>query len=304
MLSSFRNFVGRRLASFPKFLVTCCLLCSTPAWCWWETGHRAMARIAVFHLTPAARTRVARILNVPDNPDAVADALAAASTWADETKSETKTGAWHYLDLALQDNKGDIRLRCPDDNCATARIRLFAHQLSSHAPSGPTSELDALRYLVHFVGDIHQPLHAISDADLGGNCEHVDPPIDTAQNLHAVWDGAIVNAVNPSDRELAADLERNLESFSPELRHDLGGGNQDDWAWESHKIAMKEIYQRLSIPTQPVIFPASCQAAPLAVSNLTLHLGQMGYVDEMKPIVREQLTKAGLRLATLLNESL
>ena len=302
--SSFRNFACRCLGSFPKFLLACSLLCSTPAWCWWETGHRTIARIAVLHLTPAARTRVARILNVPDDPAAVADALAAASTWADETKAETKTGSWHYIDLALQDNKGDIPVRCPDDNCATARIRLFARQLSSHAPSSPTSEIDALRYVVHLVGDIHQPLHAISDADLGGNCEQVDPPIDTAKNLHAVWDGAIVNAVNPSDRELAADLERNLESFTPELRHDLGSGNEDDWTWESHKIALKEIYQRLSIPTEPVIFPANCQAAPLAVSNLTLHLGQMGYVDEMKPVVREQLTKAGLRLAALLNESL
>ncbi|MBV8864430.1 MAG: S1/P1 nuclease [Acidobacteriaceae bacterium] len=262
-----------------------------------------MARVAAAHLTPGTRSRVAHILQVPDNPDAVADALAVASTWADETRAQTKTGEWHYVDLALQDDKSDIPERCQNDNCITARIRLSALQLSKHDSSGPITDLDALRYLVHLVGDIHQPLHAVSDADLGGNCEHVDPPIETARNLHAVWDGAIVNAVNPSDRDFAADLDRNLHSFSPQLQADLALGNQDDWAWESHKLAIKDIYQKLSLPIEPVIFPKNCQEAPLAVSNLTLHL-QSSYVDDMKPVVREQLTKGGLRLARLLNESL
>ena len=292
-----------KMSSFGKILVSYCLLCATPAFCWWETGHRTVARLAAAHLTPAARARIAQILKVPDSPDAVADALAVASTWPDETRAQTKTGEWHYIDLALQDAKSDIPERCKDDNCVTARIRLFAAQLSRHDSSGPISDLDALRYLVHFVGDVHQPLHAVSDADLGGNCEHVDPPVDTAKNLHAVWDGAIVNAVNPSDRELSADLDRNLHSFSPQLQADLALGNQDDWAWESHRLAIKDIYQKLSLPTEPVIFPKSCQEAPLAISNLTLHLPS-SYIGDMKPIVREQLTKAGLRLARLLNESL
>ncbi len=278
----------------------CCLLCSTPAFGWWETGHRTVARLATLHLTPAAQTRVAAILNVADTPDAVADALAVASTWPDETKAETKTGAWHFIDLALQDQKSDIPTRCQDDNCVTARIHIFAAQLSSSDTHPPVGQLDALRYLVHFVADLHQPLHAVSDADLGGNCEHIDPPIETAKNLHAIWDGAIVNAVNRSDRELAADLEHNLQSFSPQFKADLGTGDENDWAWESHKLAIKDIYQKFAIPTEPVIFPHSCQDAPLAVANLTLHL-ENAYLDDMKPVVREQLTKAGLRLAALLN---
>ncbi|MDQ2711236.1 MAG: S1/P1 nuclease [Acidobacteriota bacterium] len=290
-------------SSFGKMTLVLGLLWATPAFSWWQTGHRTVARIAAFHLTPAARTRIARILDVPDTPDAVADALALASTWADETKAQTKTGEWHYIDLALQDDKSDIPERCKDDNCVTARIRLFAGQLSLHTPDSKSSEADALRYLVHFMGDIHQPLHAVSDADLGGNCEHVDPAVDTANNLHAVWDGAIVNAVNLSDRELAGDLERNLESFTPQLRSDIALGTEDDWAWESHKLAIKEIYTRLLIPTEPVLFPHSCQEAPLAVSNLTLNV-PISYINDMKPIVREQLTKAGLRLARLLNDSL
>lgn len=280
-----------------------CFCFVLPAQGWWESGHRTVARLAAYRLTPAARTRIAQILEVPNTADAVADALSAAATWADESKGETKTGSWHYIDLALQDEKSDIPERCPADNCVTARIRLFAAQLASDSPNGAVSERDALRYLVHFLGDVHQPLHAVSDADLGGNCEHVDPPVETARNLHAVWDGGIVNTLGESSRDLAADLERHLEAFTPTLRNDLSLGTPDDWTWESHELAVSQIYHKLSIPTEPVLFPASCQQAPLAVSNLTLHL-EPSYIHDMQPVVREQLTKAGLRLARLLNESL
>lgn len=190
--------------SFRKIALTCCLFVPFPLLAWWETGHQVVARIAAFHLTPTARTRVATLLDVADSPEAVADALAKASTWADETKNETGTGAWHYIDLALQDTRSDIPLRCKDDDCAPARIRLFAHQLGSKAVEHRWSEQDALRYVVHFVGDIHQPLHAISDADLGGNCERLDPPVGEAKNLHALWDGVLVNELNLSDRALAS----------------------------------------------------------------------------------------------------
>jgi S1/P1 Nuclease len=118
----------RRLTTI---LVCCCFLFTYPAYPWWETGHRTVARIAAAHLIPVARTRVARILGVPDDLESLANALAAASTWADETKSKTNTGEWHYIDLTLQDHKSDIPERCQDDNCAPVRIHLFAAQLSS-----------------------------------------------------------------------------------------------------------------------------------------------------------------------------
>ncbi len=284
-------------------LVSACLIYPFPAYSWWETGHEAVARLAAAHLTPAARTRIARILDVADTPEAVADALAKASTWADETKNENKTGEWHYIDLTLQDHKSDIPERCKDDNCAPARIRLFAAQLASPTPDPHWSQVEALRFLVHFVGDIHQPLHAISDADLGGNCELLDPPIEKAKNLHALWDGELVNAIDSNDRSLAAQLEAGIEELSADRQRELALGNQNDWAWESHLLAEKDIYERLHIPTEPVEFPASCKDAPLAITDLRLHIGT-AYIDEMKPVVRSQITKAGLRLARLLNESL
>ena len=153
--------------------LTTCFLINLSAQAWWENGHRTTARLASFYLTPASRTRLAAILGVPDTPEAVADALALASTWPDEIKKDRpETAPWHYIDLALQDRKSQIPARCPDQNCVTARIDLFEAQLikDKSAPD-PAADLDALRFLVHFVGDLHQPLHAGSDADLGGNCE-------------------------------------------------------------------------------------------------------------------------------------
>lgn len=282
------------------------LVCPLPAYSWWETGHQTIARVAAAHLTPAARTRVARILGVEDSPEAVADALAKASTWADETKNETKTGNWHYVDLALQDHKSDIPERCQNDDCSPARVRLFAEQLAAqpgHPANTRWSQLDALRYVVHLVGDIHQPLHDVSDADLGGNCELLDPPIGKAKNLHALWDGEIINEMSANDRALAAELESEINELNPRRERQLSDGKEDDWVWESHEIAIHQIYRRLHIPVEPLEFPASCADAPAAITGLKVEISQL-YMAEMKPIVREQLMKAGLRLAHLLNESL
>ncbi|MBV9761669.1 MAG: S1/P1 nuclease [Acidobacteriaceae bacterium] len=293
----------RRLLSV---LLSLSILWPLPAYPWWETGHQVVARIAAAHLTSAARTRLARILDVPDTPDAIAEALAKASTWADETKNETKTGSWHYIDLAIQDHKSDIPGRCKDDNCAPVRIRLFAEQLAGH-PAHPAntqwSQLDALRYLVHLVGDIHQPLHTISDADLGGNCELLDPLVGKAKNLHALWDGEIIDEINASDKALADELDAAIEDMGPHREHVLSEGKEDDWVWESHELAIRDIYRRLRIPVEPVEFPASCAEAPEEIRTLKLEIPG-AYVSEMKPVVREQLIKGGLRLARLLNESL
>lgn len=290
----------------PKFLIaalSCWLAYPLPILAWWETGHQTVARIAAAHLTAAARTRIARILDVPDTPESVSDALAHASTWADETKNETQTGAWHYIDLAIQDKKSDIPLRCPNDNCAPARITLFAAQLKSERADTRWSELDALRYLIHFIGDIHQPLHTIDDADLGGNCEQLNPPLETAKNLHALWDGGIIQAMDTDDKALAADLEKQIGSLSRWHEHRISEGTPDDWAWESHELAIRDIYQKLHIPVEPVEFPEKCADAPAAIVAFKPQIDML-YVDGMKPVVREQLEKAGLRLAKMLNDSL
>jgi S1/P1 Nuclease len=287
-----------------RLLLSCLFLLPLPAYCWWETGHQVVARIAVMHLTPDALRRVAHILDVENTPEAVSDALAQASLWADETKKDTNTGNWHYIDLTLQDQKSDIAARCDHDNCVTARLRQFAGQLASKSPiDSRWSDLDALRYVVHFVGDIHQPLHDISNADQGGNCEVLDPPVVNAKNLHALWDGELVNVLGTNDKSLTADLSREIDAMPPARQAELAAGNQDDWVWEGHQLAEKEIYTRLGIPREAVAFPGKCSEAPTEITGLKLEI-EPSYIEAMKPVVRGQLEKAGLRLARLLNDSL
>ena len=288
-----------RLSRFVSLFL--CLAVAVPSFAWWETGHRTVARIAAAYLKPKTRTRVAQILGVKDTPDSVANALAVASTWADDTKGQTKTGEWHYIDLALQDSKRDIKKRCPDQNCLPARIEIFQRQLARRTPSG-VSDRDALRYLVHFVGDISQPLHSVSNADLGGNCEQIRP-VNEARNLHSLWDGGIVNALHENDVRLADNLEGYVGRLSGGERKKWAKGDPDKWAWEAHTIAKQDIYGRLHIPLQPVVFPKTCSTAPGEIANFRPYIDSV-YINDMKPVVRDQLAKAGLRLARMLNETL
>jgi hypothetical protein len=278
------------------------ILCDFPAQAWWEEGHRTTARLAAYYLTPAARTRVAAILGVPDTPEAVADGLAVASTWADEIKKDRPdTASWHFIDIALQDKKDQMAERCPQQNCVTARIEQFSAQLmKDKGAADPRMDLEALRFLVHFVGDAHQPLHAVSDADLGGNCEALTEVYEQAKNLHALWDGPLVGDVNPDDKALAADLKRDLDGMSEGRRKKMAEGSAADWAWESHREAVKEVYDRLKIPVEPVEFPANCAGAPEAILEEKITV-EPKYVGAMKAVVRGQLELAGLRLARLLN---
>jgi hypothetical protein len=293
---------------FPLSLIfVICFVLPTPARCWWENGHRTVARIAAANLTPAARTRVSKLLGVPDTAEDVAEAMAKAATWADEIKKDRPdTAPWHYIDLTEQDPKTAFAQRCAGDNCVTARILLFKQQLASQkqgAEATAFSDQDALRFLIHFVGDVEQPLHAISDADQGGNCEPLDPPMGKARNLHAFWDGYLPDALNPDDKLLAAQLNTEIAGFSDTRRQGMAEGDEQKWAWESHEIAIAAIYKRLKIPEEPAEFPTNCASAPEAITSDKLDLTP-GYAEAMLPVVRLQLERGGLRLAKLLNETL
>jgi hypothetical protein len=304
-IQSFRRYHRMRLSLSLIFIG--CFLLPLPARCWWENGHRTVARIAAANLTPAARTRVSKLLGVPDTPEDVAEAMAKAATWADEIKKDRPdTAAWHYIDLTVQDPRTAFAERCAGDNCVTARIQLFKQQLSSPKQAADTpafSDQDALRFLVHFLGDVEQPLHAISDADQGGNCEPLDPPMGKARNLHAFWDGYLPDALNPDDKLLAAQLNKEIEGFSDKRRDGMAAGNEQSWAWESHEIAVAAIYKRLQIPEEPAEFPTSCANAPEAITSDRLDLTP-SYAEAMLPVVRLQLERGGLRLAKLLNDTL
>ena len=155
-----------------------------------------------------------------------------------------------------------------------------------------------LAFLIHFVGDIHQPLHAANDEDRGGNCITVDSNT-RAKDLHEVWDTTIVRRLEYSidsgrPETTAHKLER---TYAPEKEADSWIA-ADDIAWESNQLARSDIYAALHIPIEP------CQPTANLCRNPLGHAVELdsSYLDHADAVAGHQLAKAGFRLASLLNE--
>ena len=154
------------------------LTCATPsANAWGCKGHQTVALIAENHLTPEARQLVQKLLG--ENPidpklkrwcgNATTDLMVDASTWPDDVRNERKNGPWHYIDIPRGKQKGELSEYCGAEGCVTRAIEEQRAILKDKS-ADPLKRAEALRYIIHFVGDMHQPLHAINNADNGGNC--------------------------------------------------------------------------------------------------------------------------------------
>src|SRR5271156_2955488 len=272
------------------------LLCPLTARAWGPDGHKIVAVIAADNLTPAAQSHVASILGVPADKRAVATAMEAAANRPDnEFREDKSTLPWHFIDICLQDRRADVPARCFGGNCVTAKIDEYSKRLkdSNYDHWGAAGDL---AFLIHFVGDIHQPLHAANDEDRGANCIAVDSR-SRETNLHAVWDTIVVRRLEydiDSGRpettahklERTYSAEKDADSWIP----------ADDIAWESNQVARSDIYAALKIPIEP------CQP-DLCLNPLGRPLElDSTYLDHADTIAGHQLAKAGFRLASLLNE--
>ena len=160
------------------------LLAAVNAYAWGRDAHRLVAELTTERLTPAARAEVERLLRL--EPGAT---LASISTWADEVRSPT-TAAWHYVNFRQGEPCTYSDALCPSGMCVVAAIERQARVLASRAPDD--ERLKALRYVVHFVTDLHQPLHAGFFEDRGGNRYQVQA-FGRGTNLHAVWDTGLID---------------------------------------------------------------------------------------------------------------
>ncbi len=254
-------------------LLLALLMTAGPALGWGPEGHRAVAMIAAKNLTPAARDRVQAMLTPHET-------LAAVSVWADDIRDEhPETGPWHYIDVPLAASTIDMEHECPAGNCVVAKIAEFESVLKNKS-AVPALRREALEFVVHFVGDLHQPLHCADNNDQGGNKVQV-VFFGQPGNLHAVWDGGIIRREKQWGAQLAATLESRI---TPEQRVEWARGSVEDWALESHALAVKVAYGKLP-------------------QGATPSLGD-DYVNATLPVVEEQIEKAGIRLAHLLNEAL
>jgi nuclease S1 len=284
-----------RLSVALRTLAVALLLGPIQAWGWGSDGHKIVARIAADNLSPSAQSQVAGILGVPTSQ--LPSAMEAASILPDTRFREEDhcTEPWHFIDICLSDTRADIPRRCRGGNCVTARIDEYSRRLTNENYDRWGAVGD-LAFLIHFVGDLHQPLHAADDADKGGNCIMVDYP--RAENLHNAWDDAVVRGLERSlDSGRPDPTARRLEeTYASEQALDRWvPGDSEAIAWESNQIARTEIYGPLNVPIEP------CGTRLLCRTKLRVDLSP-AYMEQAEVIAGHQLAKAGFRLASLLNE--
>ena len=315
-----------------KFKTLCCSLLfltlaasSTPAHAWGCEGHQIIALIALKHLQPQVAGQVNAILSAAPVSAALhrycrnlgLPPIADAATWADDYRAEQPdTGPIHYVNIPLngyRDNY-DVAQMC-QSGCVIDAITKYVQQLKTGRDAAARGE--ALRFVIHLVGDIHQPLHDEDNSDEGGNCvpvafEDEAPRLTNPQhedyfpNLHSVWDTGLIESLL-DDHAMAVEEFADLLDirYHPRAAR-WNGGRPIDWAWEGHDAAVTA-YRALPafIPREPETKVASCADNHVGKRMADLHV-DLGprYDDVSHPIVEEQLAKAGVRLATLLNSAL
>jgi hypothetical protein len=263
------------------FLFAAVALIPTPALAWGKTGHRVVAAIADTQLSGLARAHVKEILGG-------AESLDEAANWPDEMRSAPgdfwqKTATpWHYVTL-----NGIVYDRAPPQGDALEALNHFRTVLRDPAASLADKQ-NALRFVVHLVGDLHQPLHAGKCCDKGGNDIKVSW-FGRPTNLHAVWDSSLVDEEQLSFTELAAKLERHTSDRDVIDWWDI---NPRDWMSESAEVR-EQIYADIPAPKKVTGKKAKGEALP----DLSYD-----YVFKFTPVMERRLQKAGVRLAAYLND--
>ena len=233
---------------------------------WGKTGHRATGEIAEKHLTKKAKKKIHALLN--------GESLAMVSTYADEIKSYKEYwpySPWHYVNFPFDSNydehpkseKGDIY-----------QAILKCVEVLNNDTSSKEDKVFHLKLLVHFMGDLHQPLHIGMAKDKGGNDFQVQW-FGKGTNLHRVWDEHMIDEYEMSFSELADEAK----PLSKAQKKAITSGSLKDWMYESREFT-KDIYENTEVGEDL----------------------KYSYMARYMPLVRSQIQKGGLRLAHLLNE--
>jgi hypothetical protein len=300
---------------------------ASPARAWGDEGHRIIALIAGSYLTPAVRARVQELLATDDTGLVADTSIASEAIWADRYRDSDRasvgaheraprgsyprsylypdeptatryehTFRWHFVDLELSGPNldracyghppllpGQPASKGPAEDCIVDKIDEFEAELASPATDG-TERRVALQFLLHLVGDLHQPLHASTDHDAGGNRKRVVDQQGAQASLHGYWDVELVQRLGPDPQRVAAAL---IERISPADLAAWRRGQPADWAFESYQTAQRIAYGGLPAP-----------------GSRGEYLLSRGYIDAATAAVATQLSRAGVRLARLLNRAL
>jgi len=294
-----------------------------PALPWGCQGHRIVALIALEQLNSHARMEANTLLEGPIYdatlrrfcPASTLPPLADLASWADDVRNQRKeTAGWHFIDIPLNGRKKSVTEACPASGCVTSAIRQQVEILRSTSAS-KRQKAEALMFVVHFVGDLHQPLHSADNDDRGGNCvavaffDHKPETSGSGQNyrpnLHGVWDTDLLERVSQGDEPAAFAAALRTEFVADMKRWMRQPVDVDAWAWESHKVAVKTVYGKLprKIAVEPPRPVESCADHDMGKRMYDLHEEiDQRYLRAVSPVIRRQLARAGTRLAALLNQ--
>jgi hypothetical protein len=306
---------------------------------WGNEGHKIVALAAAKLLasdSPETLAKLNSILSM-DSPTAwvganvsVAKDIASEATWADLLRENSDQGRqvtekWHFVDIDF--DHPDIRNACfenptlgageaashaPSLDCVADKIDQFTKELKD--PQTPATErLLALKFLLHFVGDIHQPLHAatrtdpqIGHQDFGGNCVGIlRGKAKTPTRLHSYWDTTLVEAALGKDENQAAESLMSL--VTPSSKQEWAKGSASSWAQESYDLAKSSAYAGVvdKTPTQSAFVFKTFQGGPDKRCGFSkVYKIDADYDKQATKVVKEQLARAAVRLAWILKENL
>lgn len=258
-------------------LLLCLLACTSLAHAWNGAGHRLVANLAEPHLSPAARAEVQRLLALEG-----ASTMADVASWADDLRDRDddlarRSTRWHFVNMAEDGCAFDAARHCPEGDCVVAAIRDQAAILADRGRTD-AERLQALKFVIHFVGDAHQPMHAGYGHDRGGNRVQVHVH-GKGSNLHALWDDDLLASAELEETGYAAKLQVTPEGLTP----DVGPSTPSAPAvW---------VEQACRIVTAPGTYPDGAKI-------------DQAYLDRHRPAAERQVQLAGARLAGLLNDVL
>ena len=272
------------------------LMASPNALAWGDEGHMVVGLIANNYLTADVRAQVNAML-ANDSSGLTATDIASEATWADKYRNaHRETAAWHFVDTEISD--GDIDAACfghptlpantpasagVAQDCVVDKVDQFTVELRD-PNTAPAERLLALQFLLHFIGDLHQPLHSSDSNDRGGNDETVSATGIAAGKLHAYWDTAFVNKLGTDQNQVASAL---IAKISNAQIAQWQQQTPRDWSLEAFDLARTDAYGKLPTPDSSGKYklPAT-------------------YVSNATSVVATQLSRAGVRLAKVLNDAL
>ncbi|WP_435418660.1 S1/P1 nuclease [Parerythrobacter aurantius] len=275
---------------FAAALALVALLAPAAAQAWGFYAHRVTGEIALANIRPETRAAMERLFRSEQligTPDCTLSDLLDATVWPDCVRRDQDrwghTAAWHYRTAPI-DRDYDPRGNCGGGNCVLAQIERNQRVLSDESVPANV-RLQALAFMVHFIGDVHMPLHSGDHDDRGGNDRVTDYGIVPELNLHWIWDGPL------AERAITSAQPSLVRRYSAAEKAELAGGAPADWGRESWELARGFVY--------PNAFDCSDCTGDLPDKTA---LTQDDIVAAI-PVSQRRVTQAGLRMARMLDEA-